>query len=108
MHYKNDCDIEYLQPGILLLLTSIGISIGTYEHYKKPIAPYVASCIAIEKVLVAAEGILKEDVAGLDKDRIKKAAASFGRLRRNMSLLVAGEGKSDDTQRNPSPGAYGI
>ncbi len=79
------------QPGILMLIAAIGISIGTYEHYKRPVAPYITSCLAIEKVLKAAEKIVKRDVIRLPKDRMKKATASFGKLRRNMTLLVAGE-----------------
>lgn len=85
--------ILLLQPeaGILLLLGAFGISIGTYEHYKRPIAPYIISCVAIEKVIKAAWQITKMQVHGLQTERVKKAAASFGRLRRNMTLLVAGE-----------------
>lgn len=79
------------QPGILALIAALGVSIGTYEHYKRPVAPYITSCLAIEKVLKAAEQIVKRHEIPLSRDRIKKAAASFGKLRRSMTLLVAGE-----------------
>lgn len=79
------------EAGILMLLAAFGISIGTYEHYKRPIAPYIISCIAIEKVLKAAEQIGKMKIYHLPEERLKKAVSSFGRLRRNMTLLVAGE-----------------
>ena len=50
------------ESGILLLLAAMGVSIGTYEHYKRPVAPYVTSCIAIQKVLDAAVQIGKMGV----------------------------------------------
>ncbi len=80
------------QPGILLLLFSLILSIWTYEKYKRPIAPYITSCIALEKILRAAEEIVKYDVPGLQKNEIKAYVSEFGRLRRNMWMLLAGEG----------------
>ncbi len=79
------------QPGILLLIAAIGISIGTYEHYKRPIAPYISSCASLEKVLRAAEQICKYELYGLKKEEIRKAISSFARLRRNMMMLVIGD-----------------
>lgn len=79
------------QPGILLLIAAIGVSMGTYEHYKRPIAPYITACAALEKVLRSAEQLSRRDILFLKKDEIKKAVSSFGRLRRNMLMLVAGE-----------------
>ncbi len=79
------------ESGILLLLAAMGVSIGTYEHYKRPVAPYVTSCIAIQKVLDAAVQIGKMGVWKLPEKGIKEAVASFGKLRRNMTLLIAGE-----------------
>ncbi|MDO4324361.1 MAG: hypothetical protein Q4C61_17785 [Lachnospiraceae bacterium] len=81
----------YPQPGILLLIAAMGVSIGTYEHYKRPVAPYIVSCTALEKVLQAAEQIVKQDVILMKKAEIRKAVSAFKKLRRNMLLLVAGE-----------------
>ncbi len=80
------------QPGILLLILALLLSIWTYEKYKRPVAPYITSCIALEKILRAAEGIVKYDVPGLQKDEIRSYVGEFGRLRRNMWMLLAGEG----------------
>ncbi len=80
------------QPGIILLLAALIFSIWTYERYKRPVAPYITSCIALEKILRTAEGILKYDVPGLARDEIRTYVDEFGRLRRNMKLLLAGEG----------------
>ena len=80
------------QPGILLLLFALILSIWTYEKYKRPVAPYITSCIAMEKILRAAEGIVKYDVPGLQKDEIRSYVGEFGKLRRNMWMLLAGEG----------------
>lgn len=79
------------QPGILLLLAAVGVSIGTYERYKRPVLPYVTSCTALEKLLQAAEQIVKYDVIQLKKEEIRKAVSAFGKLRRSMFLLTAGE-----------------
>ncbi len=79
------------QPGILLLIAAMGISIWTYERYKKPIAPYVVSCAAIEKILQASEELAKQDVYGVSGEEILSAVAKFKKLRRNMVLLMAGD-----------------
>lgn len=79
------------QPGILLLLAAMGASMGSYEHFKRPIAPYITSCIALERVLKAAEQIARMDIGLIQKDKIRQAVSAFGKLRRNMALLVTGE-----------------
>lgn len=79
------------QPGILLLLAAMGVSMGTYEHFKRPVAPYITSCIALERVLKAAEQMTGLGMGLVDHAGIKRAVSAFGRLRRNMTLLVAGE-----------------
>lgn len=81
------------QPGILALLTSMGISIGTYEHYKRPIAPYIISCVALQKILLSAEEMAKMDIPVLDGKRelLQRNTADFKKLRRNMALLILSE-----------------
>lgn len=79
------------QPGILLLIAAIIFSMWSYEQYKRPVAPYIASCVALEKILQAAEEIVKYDVPGMQKEKIKAYAAVFKKLRRNMKLLLNGD-----------------
>lgn len=80
------------QPGVMLLLVALILSIWTYEKYKRPVAPYITSCIALEKVLRAAEGIMKYEMPGIKKEELRAYVGEFSRLRRNMKLLLAGEG----------------
>lgn len=81
------------QAGVLLLIAAIGISMGTYEHYKRPITPYVTSCMAMEKILTSAEEISKMDSPILErrKEKLRSTVRAFGKLRRNMFLLVTGD-----------------
>ena len=81
------------QPGILALLASMGVSIGTYEHYKRPIAPYVLSCVALQKIFAAAEEMVKIDLPILQekKEILRSKTAGFKKLRRNMALLILSE-----------------
>lgn len=81
------------QAGVLLLLAAVGVSMGTYEHFKRPIAPYISSCSALQKILVSAEKIAKQDspVIRARRNRILGAVSVFSKLRRNMALLVIGD-----------------
>lgn len=79
------------QPGILLLITGMAISMWTYEKCKRPIAPYIISCVAIEKVLQAAEKMEKLELYGVSKTELRNAVNAFKKLRRNMVLLMAGD-----------------
>ncbi len=81
------------QAGVLLVLAASGLSMATYEHYKRPIAPYVTSCAALERLLSQAENMLKLDSPLIQerKERLKKLIRVFQRLRRNMTFLLLGD-----------------
>lgn len=81
------------QAGVLLLIAAIGISMGTYEYYKRPITPYVTSCMALEKILTSAEEIAKIDSPLIERrrERLLGTVRVFEKLRRNMFLLVTGD-----------------
>ncbi len=81
------------QPGILALIASMGISMWTYERYKRPIAPYIISCTALQKILVSAEEMSKLDLPILEGKRelLQRNTADFKKLRRSMALLILSE-----------------
>lgn len=81
------------QPGILLLIAAMCCSIGSYEHYKKPIRPYVLSCGAAEKVLQATEELGHRNLGGFGEElkEISSAASGFRKMRWSMTMLMAGE-----------------
>lgn len=81
------------QAGVLLVIAALMLSMGSYEHFKRPIAPYVTSCAALERILSAAERLMKRDcpVIRERRERIKGAVGAFGKLRRNMTLLLLGD-----------------
>lgn len=81
------------QPGILMLITVICFSIGSYEHFKRPIRPYILSCMAFEKVLQAAEKLKKMKMPVLEQcqKKVSSSLGSFKQMRWTMLPLVAGE-----------------
>lgn len=84
------------QPGILLLLSAVGVSMWIYNRSKMRVAPYILACTAIEKVLQSAEQIAKLDVVTMKREELKKAVGAFGKLRRSMFFLVSGDANSDN------------
>ncbi|MDY3249709.1 MAG: DNA mismatch repair protein MutS [Candidatus Choladocola sp.] len=87
------------QPGILMLIGSFIISMWTYERWKRPVEPYMISCIALEKVLNSAGEIGAMKIDGMPGEKIREAVGSFRKLRRNMVLLVAGGYHSDSIEQ---------
>ena len=81
------------QPGILMLIASICLSIGSYEHFKRPVRPYMLSCLAFEKVMNAADDLKKLKVPVLKEcqKKVSASAGSFRSMRWTMLPLVAGE-----------------
>lgn len=86
------CLLTAPAPGILFLIGAMFISMLDYYKQKRPIEKYIISCRFLLRTLDAVHEMWKIEIPEMKEyqDRIKKAAQSFGRLKRNTFFLMNG------------------
>lgn len=79
-------------PGVLLLIGAMYVTMMDYYKQKRPIEKYIISCRFLLRTLGAAREMVKIEIPEIKEyqDKIKKAAQSFGRLKRNTFFLMNG------------------
>ena len=80
------------KPGILILIGVMYFTMQDYYKQKRPIEKYIVSCRYLLRTLDAAREMTKIEIPEIKEyqDRIRSAAQSFGRLKRNTFFLMNG------------------
>lgn len=85
------------QPGILLLMCGMGLTMWDYYHQKRPIQKFVVSCGFLLRTLEASEEMEKMKLPELSayQERMSRARKAFGKLKRNTFFLINGSEAGD-------------
>lgn len=84
--------------GILLVIGAMCFAMWDYYRQKQPVEKYVISCSFLLKTLASAEEMGKIDLPQIREyqEKIRKAVAAFGKLKRNTFFLMKGSSSDGD------------